>query len=352
MKSLYTVNLDSLLQNLYKNSTEAMFFFDREGKALALNPAAEQILNIDVLEKLKAGVDQAMCGTCKGYTSDQELQSCLNCYLNNSDAADFSSFQVYLDTKGKGVIPYAATFHTIDQEQGIRIFMLRDLSTQLETQKRLNQNMLMRHVLEAQEKERKRISRELHDGIAQELLSAVIDLRTMKYISSDVKVLAKVQETQSTLSRLLEEIRSLSVELRPSALDDLGLEAAFRSHFKRVEQTYGVFVDFEAKIGKARYHTAVETVCYRVCQEAVMNTIKYAGVDEVRVTLREEHRHVVLEVRDEGKGFNKKNQPKGTGLGLFGMKERAELIEGSLRIDSAPGKGTCIHLSIPLKGEE
>lgn len=329
-----------------------MFFFDKEGKALALNPAAEKILNVDVLEQLKTGVDQAMCGACKGYTSEVELQSCLNCYLKDTDAADLSSFQVYLDTKGKGVIPYAATFHTIDADQGIRVFMLRDLSTQFETQKRLNQNMLMRHVLEAQEKERKRISRELHDGIAQELLSAVIDLRTMKYISSDEKVLSKVQETQSTLSRLLEEIRSLSVELRPAALDDLGLEAAFRSHFKRVEQTYGVFVDFQSKIGKSRYHTAVETVCYRVCQEAVMNAIKYADVDDIQVTLRKENQNLVLHVRDEGTGFNKKNQPKGTGLGLFGMKERAELIEGTLRIESAPGKGTSIHLSIPLRGEE
>ena len=89
-------------------------------------------------------------------------------------------------------------------------------------------------------------------------------------------IVAKVRQTEGTLMRLLEDIQHLSVELRPSTLDDLGLEAAFRTHFKTVEKNYGLIVHFTSSIGSKRYEGEIETAVYRICQEAVLNALKYA----------------------------------------------------------------------------
>lgn len=339
---------NELMMKMFENSLEAIFFFDREGKTLSLNPAAAKIVERDVLDQLIAGADSAICRTCRGYTSETEAQTCQNCFLDSNHPENFSSFQVYLQTKEKGVIPYAATFHTIDSANGIRVFMLRDLTTQYETQNKLHQKTMIRHVIEAQENERKRISRELHDSVAQELLSAIVELRALKYMTEDKKVLAKAEDTKSTLTRLLGDIRNLSLELRPASLDDFGLEAAFRSHFKRIEESYGITIKLISELNKQRYESEIETVFYRVCQEAVLNAIKYAFVEEVTVHLFEKDGQLQMIAKDKGIGFREGRVPQGTGLGLYGMKERAELVNGKLEVFSKVGQGTKVHLCVPL----
>lgn len=236
--TLADFQLTDLLMKMYDNSTEAIFFFDSSKRVMTMNQAAKDILEPDVLKKMIQKEPKAICLACKGYTSDSELQTCTSCYLASSQN-DFTSFQVYLETKGKGVIPYAASFQTIDEEHGIQMFMLRDLTRQFETQKALQQNMMTKRVIKAQEDERKRISRELHDSVAQEILSALVDLRVLKYMNVAEEVLKKVKQTEISLMRLLDDIRHLSVELRPATLDDLGLEAAFRTHFKWIKKIMG-----------------------------------------------------------------------------------------------------------------
>lgn len=340
--------VDSLMAKLFENSTEAIFFFDKEGKSLAMNPAAERIVDDSILRQLYQGKSMAFCGTCRGYSSPTELLTCLNCYFITPESEDFTSYQVYLETKDQGIVPYSATFHTIDFENGIHVFMLRDLTRQFKTQEKFYQNKMMKHVIEAQENERKRISRELHDSVAQELMSAVVDLRLLKYMTVDEQLLKKVKQTEVSMTRLLNDIRNLSVELRPAALDDFGLEAAFRSHFKRLEENYGLVIEYESELSNKRYGSEIETVVYRVCQEAVLNAMKYAQVDLVKVYLSESDKILQLIVEDEGIGFNKGDEPDGTGLGLFGMKERAELAGGSFRVDSGIGQGTRISIQIPI----
>ena len=149
--------------------------------------------------------------------------------------------------------------------------------------------------------------------------------------------------------RLLDDIRHLSVELRPATLDDLGLEAAFRTHFKWVEKNYGLLVNFESNAQSKRFEEEIETVVYRVCQEAVFNALKYAEVEQVCVDLMVHESELVLTVKDVGIGFDS-NAPthKGTGLGLFGMKERADLVHAALTVQSGIGIGTTIALTVPL----
>ncbi|WP_318614859.1 ATP-binding protein [Sporosarcina sp. YIM B06819] len=351
MIRLDNLQLQDLLMKMYDNSAEAIFFFDRNRKVISMNNAAELILDPDVLDRIAAGDSEAICLPCKGYTSEQELRTCLSCYIKNPQQ-DLTSFQVYLDTKGKGVIPYTGSYQTIDEENGIRVFMLRDLTKQYKTQESLNQKMMMKSIIKAQEDERKRISRELHDSVAQEMLSSLVELRVLKYMNIDTEVLKKVQQTEGSLMRLLDDIRHLSVELRPATLDDLGLEAAFRTHFKWIEKNYGLIVHFTSELHSKRYGGEVETVVYRICQEAVFNALKYADTDDITVRLFEKDGFLKLHVIDEGNGFDSNAvHPKGTGLGLYGMKERAALVEGDIIILSELSKGTIVRLEIPLTKE-
>jgi two-component system sensor histidine kinase NreB len=349
--------LTNLLMKMYDNSAEAIFFFDQNHKVVAMNNSAELILNQEVIERMAKGDANAICQTCRGYTSESEPMTCNSCYLVNPQG-DFSSFQIYLDTKGRGVIPYSASFQTIDENEGLRVLTLKDLTRQFKTQESLNQKLMMKNIIKAQEDERKRISRELHDSVAQEMLSSLVDIRVLKYMNIDDEVRKKVKQTEGTLIRLLDDIRHLSVELRPATLDDLGLEAAFRTHFKWIGNNYGLLVHFNSEIKAKRYEGEIETVVYRVCQEAVFNALKYAGTDEISVHLLEDKGFLHLQVIDEGAGFDQNEvHPRGTGLGLFGMKERADLVGGTIEIDSAIGEGTTIRLKIPLlidneKGEQ
>ena len=336
------------LNKMYENSIEAIFFIDRDGKVLAMNPAAENILETDVIEKMYRNEENSLCQSCQGYTNELEAMSRCNCYLV-SPKEDFSSFQVYLKTRGQGIVPYAASYHVIDEESGTRIFMLMNLTKQFQTQEKLYQTKMLKYIIKAQEDERKRISRELHDSVAQELLSSLVDLRVIKYMNVNEDVLRKIQQTEISITRLLDDIRNLSVELRPASLDDLGLEAAFRSHFKGIEKNYGVLIEFSAELSAARYSSEIETVVYRVCQEAVLNALKYADTEQIYVKLFERDGYLQLIIQDKGVGFNPNGgEVKGTGLGLFGMRERTELVNGQLTLSSEIGKGTTIQLYIPL----
>ncbi|WP_178019053.1 ATP-binding protein [uncultured Paenibacillus sp.] len=337
-----------LLHKQFEHSSDAIVFFDAAHRVMAMNPQAERLLDRRVLEEPADPDSNSFCFSCRGYTSEEEPMSCLNCYLSNKEK-DFSSFQLYLETKTKGVVPFSASFQTVDTVAGIRVLILRDLTNQLMTQQMLNRNTMMKSVIKAQEDERKRISRELHDSVAQELISSLVDLRVLKYLNVQEEALQKIQQTEASLTRLLEQIRNLSVELRPASLDDLGLDAAFRSHFKWIEKNYGVLVRFVAELGGKRFNSEVETVVYRVCQESVLNALKYAGIDEVHVRLFASAHMLELLVSDQGHGFDvNTNDPKGTGLGIYGMKERAELVGGEISITSELGKGTTVHLRIPF----
>lgn len=337
-----------LLLKMYGHSAEAIIFFDRDNEVIAMNPTAEQLLDPRMFRRGQPDGNNAFCFACRGYTSEEEPMTCLDCYLSNP-LKDFSSFQLYLETKDRGLVPYSAGFHTVDEQAGIRVLMLRDLTNHLLTQQTLNRNTMTKSIIKAQEDERKRISRELHDSVAQELVSSLVDLRVLKYLNVQEDALQKIRQTEASLTRLLEQIRNLSVELRPASLDDLGLEAAFRSHFKWVEKNYGVVVRFNAELGGLRFNNEVETVVYRVCQESLLNALKYADVDEITVRLYITDRKLELVVEDRGNGFDvNARDPKGTGLGLYGMKERAELVNGEIVITSEPGKGTTVLLKVPV----
>jgi signal transduction histidine kinase len=204
-------------------------------------------------------------------------------------------------------------------------------------------------VTAAQEEERQRIARELHDGLGPALASLNIRLRTVrKLLERDSHPLAgEIGELSEQTQANIRDIRRLIHDLRPVALDELGLVPALREHLARCEQEHDLVVDF-ASDGGARLPAAVETALFRIVQESVNNVLRHAQAQQVRVTLMRDTDHVKLHVTDNGQGFEPQLPRSGRHLGLWSVRERVEQMGGQFEVRSAPGKGTTVTTVVPL----
>ena len=200
-------------------------------------------------------------------------------------------------------------------------------------------------VIAAQEDERKRISRELHDGIAQELLTlSFVFKRLCAHVDAEGADL--LAEANNDLDRVLDELHNISVELRSSALDHLGFVAALRSQAAVFERTYGSEIVFEGSLSRDRFDQTLETQAYRICQEAILNACKYSGSEKVVVKLEDSAGWLHVGVVDYGCGFDTE-QPEIKGSGLVGMQERASVIGATLTMESDE-HGTRVTLVAPM----
>lgn len=210
---------------------------------------------------------------------------------------------------------------------------------------------LASQVIRAQEQERKRIARELHDDTAQILFAQLLRLTALKSSTSP-----EVRETAASLEEMtveaIEGVRRMAVELRPPALDDLGLLAALGDLAQRFGDQRGLEVDYQARGSRGRLPAEVELVLYRVAQEAMTNVAKHANATRVWIDLDRGTDDVTLSVRDDGGGFDptvaRASDDRGLGFGLFGMEERVALIGGSFKIWPRRGGGTEIFAFVPL----
>lgn len=205
------------------------------------------------------------------------------------------------------------------------------------------------HVLTAQEEERTRIARELHDDTAQALTSVLVRLRLLERSAEDKRLRSGLAELRDLTVETLEGVRRLAIDLRPPMLDDLGLEAAIQSHVQDFSRRWQINVNFTSS-GLGRLPPNVELVLYRIVQEALSNVAKHASASRVETRLSRKGRTLRLLVKDDGCGFDVEaaKGSRQSGLGLFGMEERLALIGGTLRVESSPGKGTRLSAEVPL----
>jgi signal transduction histidine kinase len=213
---------------------------------------------------------------------------------------------------------------------------------------------LMERGIDLQEEERKRIARELHDQTSQRLTSILMTLSALGEAASIAEVKAYVEDLRDMAARTLEEVHDLALELRPSLLDDLGLLAALQHLLGEFRDRFLIPVDLQVLgLDDRRLPSRVETALYRVTQEALRNAARHADAGNVGVLLENRGTTVILIVEDDGVGFD---VPQVMGahvhegnLGLYGMRERAFLLGGTLTIESAPEEGTSIFVEIPLE---
>lgn len=226
-------------------------------------------------------------------------------------------------------------------EQG-KPFQYLSIRFEITKRKKMEEELqhTMTRIINVQEAERKRLSRELHDGIGQNLYSHLI---TINRLSSELGHPLITQMLEEA-SEIIQEVRDFSWELRPSVLDDLGLIPAIRSFLNRFSKYYGIDVYFDCSLEK-RLTSDVEITIYRIIQESLTNVRKYAEVDQATVTIREFVQVVRIVVEDKGKGFSR-DKLSNSGVGLISMEERARSVSGNLTVTSSPGQGTTVVLEI------
>jgi two-component system sensor histidine kinase DegS len=209
------------------------------------------------------------------------------------------------------------------------------------------------HAIQVQEEERRHLAREIHDGPAQLLNSVVLRIDVcQRLVDHDTDRLKHELTQLKDLVRLsIQDVRKIIFDLRPMALDDLGLVPALRQYMKDYQTRTGIETDFAFYGNDRRYNPAFEVALFRLCQEALTNVAKHAGATRVWVTVETTGgQEIKLTVKDDGVGFDPSAvKPEGNSkFGLVGMRERAELLGGSMEIQSAPGRGTKLVFLFPL----
>ena len=232
----------------------------------------------------------------------------------------------------------------------------RHYSTLLEQSDRLQEQLrqLSRQILRAQEDERKEISRELHDVIAQTLTGINVRLAALKKeAATNTSGLARnIARTQKLVEKSVDIVHRFARELRPAVLDDLGLIPALHSFMKNFTARTGVHTQLTAFAGVEQLDTSQRTVLYRVAQEALTNVGRHAQANRVKVTIQQQPEGISMKISDDGKSFGVEETLRanlGKRLGLLGMRERLEMVGGQFGIKSAPGEGTTIAAQIPFR---
>jgi signal transduction histidine kinase len=213
---------------------------------------------------------------------------------------------------------------------------------------------LLKKTISAQEDERKRIARELHDETSQALVALTVAVDTaMASTQGNPAEIGPLMEGVKTMARrILEDVHRLIFDLRPNILDDLGLRAAVEVLAERYLDPLGIRVDIDIGGGERRLPPEVETVLFRIIQEGITNISRHSRAQEVGIEIEFRENAAAVEVTDDGVGFDPESIRPGEqeqgGWGLLGMRERVELLGGALQVISAPGKGTTIQAEVPL----
>jgi signal transduction histidine kinase len=214
----------------------------------------------------------------------------------------------------------------------------------------------LQRIIQAQEEERRRVARELHDETGQALTALMVGLRNVEEAANESEMRVRLDGLRQVLAGALAHVRQLAYDLRPAVLDDLGLGPALRRYAEGCQDRFGIRVGVQTiGIDDQRLSPELETTVYRIVQEAILNAARHARCARIDVLVQAQNGQVVAIVEDDGLGFDPAAAPESGSasahLGLFGMRERAELVGGSLEVESAPGRGCTIYLRAPLEVE-
>jgi signal transduction histidine kinase len=262
-------------------------------------------------------------------------------------------YEVFMITKDRRTVPVEVSSRLI-HEKGVAVGVqgiVRDITERKRAQEALQ--TFSRRLIEAQEAERQHIARELHDEIGQILTAVKINLQSIQRLAPDSAWLPPLDESVGIVDEALGRVRELSIELRPSLLDDLGLSAALRWYVDRYAQRSGIRAEvvngFEED---GRLSRELETACFRIAQEALTNVARHAKASSVSVHLERSREKLLLTISDDGMGFDVEglfsNASTVAALGLRGMEERALALGGEIEIESALQKGTRIRATFPF----
>jgi PAS domain S-box-containing protein len=337
-------------RTLFENASDIIYTHDLAGNFISVNHACERVTGHTREDLLRSTFHEIIAPDQR-----QRAREMIQHKLNRGGPVTCELDLIAKEGHRVTVEVNARMIYQGGQPVGVQ-GIARDITERrrLEQERARHTRELAARVLRAQEEERKRIARELHDETAQSLSVLLVSLDLLEqYIpENEGQLRAGVERVHTLARRVLDETRTLSHDLRPTILDDAGLIAALEWLATEYEVTYGGSVHVHAESEPAEYLSAeVEVALFRIAQEALSNSGKHAEAHTVQVSLSFPDSIVKLAVQDDGRGFDLERVPGPTRegrLGLYGMRERANLLGGTLRIAADSGQGTRIVAEIPL----
>ncbi len=359
-----------LLRQIIASMSEALFLLDRTGRIMQVNPAALGLLGCEEADCL-GHLFAEVCPAPDAPASAWKL-------LSLSRRGVVTRLEAELRSRHGTPIPVSLSAAVVRDRHG-RIdgvlIVARDITERKRTEAELRRHhdhlaelvaertrevqaahdriqQLAQQVITAQEEERRRVARELHDEAGQALIGIKLNLQVLaRKIPPELPELREeTDRLRRQVNEAAERLHALSRGLRPPTLDELGLEPALRRLAADFEQNTGLLVHFESAGLDARLPQPVETVCYRIVQEALTNVARHAQAGQAWIALAQLAQQLLLSIKDDGQGFDPAMlHTRRDGLGLLGMQERATMLGGHLEIESALGQGTRLTITVPIQ---
>ena len=333
-------------RELFENARDAMYVHDLQGNYTSVNHAAENLSGYHREEIIGHNFTE--------FIAREHIPDVHSRFCGKLAQRGETTYEVEVIAKDGRRVPVEVSSRAI-YENGEIVGVqgtARDITERKQAQDALQ--MFSRQLIEAQEEERRRIARELHDQIGQVLTAVKMNLHTVQRVCNAAEAGAHIKDNIEAVDEALRLVRDLSVDLRPPLLDDLGLVTALRwyvdRYAKRTRLASQVIVDL--KDPNERFSRELETACFRIAQEALTNVVRHAHATGVTLRLGKEDGFLRLSVKDDGVGFDPdalQRRARCTAtLGLLGMQERAHAAGGDINIDSKVSQGTEIRLKLPL----
>jgi PAS domain S-box-containing protein len=337
------------LESIVQSAMDAIIAIDDDQRIRVFNRAAEKMFGC---------LEQEAIGTSINRFIPERFRTAHNRHIRQFDQSDVTNSELGgtrslfgLRASGEEFPIETSISRALAGREKIFTVMIRDVTERRRAEEALAS--VSRRLIEAQEEERTRIARELHDDFNQRIALLAVNLGTLKQDlpNSNGKLIRRVEEASKQTSDLASGIHALSHRLHSSRLDLQGLVAACHSFCKEVSDWQNIEVIFHSQGVPENLPPQIALCLFRVLQEALQNAIKHSGVRRFDVLLAGTPGEILLTVRDSGIGFDPEKATSGHGLGLISMKERLKLVEGQLSIDSKPQQGTTIHARVPLRSK-
>jgi PAS domain S-box-containing protein len=333
-------------RELFENAKDAIYVHDLGGRYTSINRAAE---------KLSGFTREEILGKhFSNFVSPRDLKHVRINLCRKLDEENETIYEVDLVTRTGQRVPVEVSSRLI-YESGVAVGIqgtARDITDRKRAQEALR--IFSQRLIQVQEAERENIARELHDEIGQVLTAVKINLQSVQHTCQTADCVPRLDESIGIVDEALGRVRELSIELRPSLLDDLGLTAALRWYVDRYAQRTGIIAEVLSSFDEdGRLPRELETACFRIAQEALTNVARHAQAGSVSVQLERSRERMLLTVMDDGVGFDidklRKSASAASALGLRGMEERALAVGGHIEIDSGLERGTRVRATFPFK---